>query len=89
MTDANRIDDQEKSGLNRRQFVTGTTCFVGMTGMLSASSFACAMDETSLILTTATAPKPVAYVWMGQILLDSTGQERPYVPPATYYCPGS
>jgi hypothetical protein len=81
MTDETRMAHQAKSGVNRRQFVVQTTCAAGIAGVFSvvAPSLASAIGEMPLSAAPKAAPKPVAYVWMGQIFLDPTGREKPYV----------
>jgi hypothetical protein len=57
--------------MNRREFVQ-TTAATALTSALPLTAFA---------VSTVT---PVAYVWMGQILLDYSGTQQAYLPPTGY-----
>jgi hypothetical protein len=57
--------------MNRRDFVQAT----------AASALTNAVPLKALALPATT---PVAYVWMGQILLDHSGTQQPYIPPMGY-----
>jgi hypothetical protein len=57
--------------MNRREFVQTT----------AASALASAVPIAAF---TVPMMVPVAYVWMGQILLDYSGTQQAYVPPMGY-----
>ena len=71
-------DRQAKTGPSRRDVM------VLAAGGAAAVAMTPAMTAPTGRGTGAPAAKPVAFVWMGQILLDHSGQEQPYIPPQRF-----
>ena len=69
-------DSLEKTGPSRRDIVV-------LAAGAGAAMALTPMPMSSLNAAQPTA-KPVAFVWMGQVMLDPTAQETPYIPPASY-----